>query len=139
MQQEGGAIGRMVYAHPSSGKWFNLHTLLTAVKRATSYDDLHTVNGTTYITFLEACIAHGLLADYTCHVVTSGHCVTHHIFPLHHHHLTHHPPSSSPLRAPNGPSGGHGSARRQWPTVHWLPHHHCPSIAMSLPHPCLGQ
>jgi len=53
----------MFYAHPASGERFYLHTLLTAVKGATSYEDLHTVNGVTHATFQEACIAHGLLAD----------------------------------------------------------------------------
>ena len=53
----------MFYAHPASGEQFYLRTLLTAVKGATSYEDLRTVNGVTHATFCEACIAHGLLAD----------------------------------------------------------------------------
>jgi len=57
------AIGRMFYTHPASGERFYLCTLLTAVKGATSYEDLHTVNGVTHATFQEGCIAHGLLAD----------------------------------------------------------------------------
>ena len=63
MWQQGDAIGRMFYAHPASGERFYLRTLLTAVKGATSYEHLQTVNGITHATYREACIALGLLAD----------------------------------------------------------------------------
>jgi hypothetical protein len=63
IRQQQTAIGRMFYAHPASGERFYLRTLLTAVKGATSFENLRTVNGETYATFQEACIAHGLLAD----------------------------------------------------------------------------
>ena len=49
--EQQGAIGRMFYAHPASSEQFYLRTLLTAVKGATSFEDLHTVNGVTYATF----------------------------------------------------------------------------------------
>ena len=56
-------IGRMYYAHPSSGERFYLRLLLTAVTGATSFEDLCTYQGTLYPTFRAACIAHGLLED----------------------------------------------------------------------------
>src|SRR5258707_10312514 len=56
-------IGRMYYAHPSSGERFYLHLLLTVVKGATSFEDLRTFQGVLHPTFREACIAQGLLED----------------------------------------------------------------------------
>jgi len=56
-------IGRMYYAHPSSGERFYLRLLLTVVTGATSFEDLHTFQGVLYPTFREACIAHGLTED----------------------------------------------------------------------------
>jgi hypothetical protein len=47
-------IGRMYYAHPSSGERFYLRLLLTVVKGATSYDDLSSFEGTLYPSFREA-------------------------------------------------------------------------------------
>jgi len=44
-RERGFAIGHMYYAHPSSGERFYLHTLLSAVKGATSFEDLCRVNG----------------------------------------------------------------------------------------------
>ena len=41
----GFAIGRMYYAHPSSGERFYLCTLLAAVKGAKSFQDLRRVDG----------------------------------------------------------------------------------------------
>jgi hypothetical protein len=51
----------MYYAH--SGEHFYLCTFLTSVKEATSFEDLHRVNGVLYPTFYAACLAHGLLED----------------------------------------------------------------------------
>jgi hypothetical protein len=62
-RQRGFAIGRMYYAHPNSGERFYLRTLLSAVKGATSFQDLRTVNGVLHPTFHAACLAHGLLED----------------------------------------------------------------------------
>src|SRR5216684_6834626 len=56
-------IGRMYYAHPSSGERFYLRLLLTVVKGATSFEDLRTFQGVLHPTFREACIAQGLLED----------------------------------------------------------------------------
>jgi hypothetical protein len=56
-------LGRMYYAHPSSGERFFLHLLLTAVKGATSFEHLHTVDDVVYGSFKEACFARGLLED----------------------------------------------------------------------------
>jgi hypothetical protein len=50
-------LGRMYYAHPSSGERFFLHLLLTALKGATSFEHLHTVNDVVYGSFKEACFA----------------------------------------------------------------------------------
>jgi len=56
-------IGRMYYAHPSSGERFYLRLLLTVVTGATSFEDLRTFQGVLYPTFREACIAYGLTED----------------------------------------------------------------------------
>jgi hypothetical protein len=56
-------LGRMYYAHPSSGECFFLCLLLTAVKGATSFEHLHTMDDVVYNTFKEACFARGLLED----------------------------------------------------------------------------
>ena len=57
----------MYYAHPNSGERFYLHLLLTAIKGATSYQNLRTVmvNGQLEecATFREACLKLGLLED----------------------------------------------------------------------------
>ena len=53
----------MYYAHPSAGDCFHLHLLLTVVKGATSYEDLHSFEGHIYPSFREVCIACGLLED----------------------------------------------------------------------------
>jgi hypothetical protein len=63
-RQRGFAIGRMYYAHPSSGERFYLRTLLNAVKGATSFEDLCRVDGGDPLpTFHQACLARGLLED----------------------------------------------------------------------------
>ena len=62
-RQRGFAIGRMYYAHPTSGERFYVRLLLTVVKGAKSFEDLRTFEGTVYPTFKAACIAHGLLED----------------------------------------------------------------------------
>ena len=51
------ALGRMYYAHPNSGERFYLRTLLCAVKGATSFEDLRSVNGVVLPTFQAACLA----------------------------------------------------------------------------------
>src|SRR5258708_19576340 len=58
-------IGRMYYAHPSSGERFYLRLLLTVVKGATSFEDLCTFQDFLYPTFREACTAQGLLHTHT--------------------------------------------------------------------------
>ena len=62
-RQQGFAIGRMYFASPSSGERFYLRTLLTVVKGATSFEDLHTVDGVLHPTFKDACKERGLLHD----------------------------------------------------------------------------
>ena len=63
-RKHGFAIGRMYYAHPSSGERFYLRTLLATVKGATSFEDLRRVNGGDPLpTFHQACLARGLLED----------------------------------------------------------------------------
>src|ERR1700691_2044709 len=53
----------MYFASPSSGERFYLRTLLTVVKGATSFEDLHTVDGVLWPTFKHACKERGLLQD----------------------------------------------------------------------------
>lgn len=63
VRKKGIAISRMYFASPTSGERFYLRTLLTAVKGSTSFEDLHTVDGTLHPTFRDACVAYGLLED----------------------------------------------------------------------------
>jgi hypothetical protein len=62
-RQKGFVLGHMYYAHPSSGEHFYLRTLLSSIKGATSFEDLHWVNGVLHPTFHLACLAHSLLED----------------------------------------------------------------------------
>jgi FtsZ-interacting cell division protein YlmF len=57
------AIGRMYHANLISGEQFYYQLLLTVVLSPKSYEDLRTVNGTVYNSFLGACVALGLLED----------------------------------------------------------------------------
>ena len=61
--QRGFSIGHLHFASPSSGECFYLHTLLTVVKGARSFEELRSVDGTEYATFKEACLERGLLED----------------------------------------------------------------------------
>jgi hypothetical protein len=63
MRKRGFAIGRMYYAHLTSGECYYLRMLLNCVKGATSYEHLRTMDGKKHDTFKDACIAMGLLAD----------------------------------------------------------------------------
>ena len=51
----------MYYVSPTAGERFFLRVLLTAVRGATSFDDLRTVNGVQHPDFKSACVALGLL------------------------------------------------------------------------------
>jgi hypothetical protein len=62
-RQDDFAIGRMYHAHPTSGECFYLRLLLTCIKGAISFENLHTVDGVLYDTFKEACFVLGLLDD----------------------------------------------------------------------------
>jgi hypothetical protein len=62
MGKRGFAIGRMYYAHPTSGERYYLRMLLNYVKGVTSYEHLRPVDGREHDTFKDACIAMGLLA-----------------------------------------------------------------------------
>jgi hypothetical protein len=63
MHKRGFAIGRMYYAHLTSGERYYLQMLLNCVKGATSYEHLQTVDGREHDTFKDACITMGLLID----------------------------------------------------------------------------
>jgi hypothetical protein len=63
MCKRGFAIGRMYYAHPTSGKRYYLRMLLNCVKGATSYEHLWIVDGREHNTFKDACIAISLLTN----------------------------------------------------------------------------
>jgi hypothetical protein len=65
--QRGGGdkIGRIYYVQANVGELYYLRMLLMIVKGATSYEDLKTYQGTTYLFFKEACAARGLLGDDT--------------------------------------------------------------------------
>ncbi|XP_028085778.1 uncharacterized protein LOC114286752 [Camellia sinensis] len=56
-------IGRLPYAHPTSGERYYLRMLLNKVRGAESFEHIRIVNGVVHITFKSACIALGLLDD----------------------------------------------------------------------------
>lgn len=56
-------IGRMYSVSPTQIELYHLRLLLLTVKGATSFNDLKTVNGETYQTFSETCLALGLIED----------------------------------------------------------------------------
>jgi hypothetical protein len=62
-RQRGDTIGRMVSIHPSCNDIFYLRMLLKHVTGATSFNHLKTVEGVSYHTFREACIALNLCED----------------------------------------------------------------------------
>jgi PIF1-like helicase/Helitron helicase-like domain at N-terminus len=62
-RQQGFAIGRMYFVHPSAGERFYLRMLLTIIKGATDWKDLRTYNGVEHPTYKAACFARGLLED----------------------------------------------------------------------------
>lgn len=56
-------IGRIVYAHPTSGERYYLRLLLNMIRGAKDYKKLRTVNETEYSTYKQACYALGLIKD----------------------------------------------------------------------------
>ncbi len=62
-RQWGYTIGRMVSIHPNCNETFYLRMLLKHVAGATSFNHLKTVEGVSYHTFREACIALNLCQD----------------------------------------------------------------------------
>ncbi|XP_074336273.1 uncharacterized protein LOC141673427 [Apium graveolens] len=63
MRKRGFQIGRLCYAHHSTGEPWFLRLLLTKVRGATYFESLRTVNGVCYSTFRDACKEYGLLDD----------------------------------------------------------------------------
>ncbi|KAK9275061.1 hypothetical protein L1049_022319 [Liquidambar formosana] len=59
----GNTIGRLPFAHPTSGERYYPRMLLHIVRGGTCYKDLRTIDGVEYPTFKDACIALGLLHD----------------------------------------------------------------------------
>jgi hypothetical protein len=62
-RKRGYTIGRVYFAHPSSGERYYLRMLLNTVRGATSWEDLLIVNGHVCHSFKEACREKGLLED----------------------------------------------------------------------------
>ncbi|XP_063936287.1 uncharacterized protein LOC108226331 [Daucus carota subsp. sativus] len=62
-RKKGISVGRIYFAHPSSGERFYMRMLLNFVKGSTSFKCIRTVNGVTYKTYKAACYALGLLDD----------------------------------------------------------------------------
>jgi len=62
-RKQGYAIGRIYYAHPTSGERYYLRMLLNTVKGCTSYTQIRTVDGMVHPTFKAACKAMGFLDD----------------------------------------------------------------------------
>ena len=62
-RQQGFAIGRIRFVHPTAGEPFYLQLLLTVIKGAQSWDNPKLVNGIQHPTFQAACVAMGLLQD----------------------------------------------------------------------------
>ncbi|XP_074347095.1 uncharacterized protein LOC141685918 [Apium graveolens] len=61
LRQRGDVVGRLAEVHATTGKLLYLRMLLLRCKGALSFTQLHTIDGTTYDTFKEACCALGLL------------------------------------------------------------------------------
>ncbi|XP_055960513.1 uncharacterized protein LOC130015063 [Mercurialis annua] len=59
----GNCIGRIYFAHPSSGEKYYLRMLLNVVKGSKSFANIRTVNNVVHPTFKSACYALGLLDD----------------------------------------------------------------------------
>ncbi|XP_034936543.1 uncharacterized protein [Chelonus insularis] len=62
-QKQFKVIGRMYSVSPSKVELFHLRLLLTKVRGPKSFEDIRTVNGHTYDTFMDTCLALGLIAD----------------------------------------------------------------------------
>lgn len=62
-RKQGYAIGRIYYAHPTSGERYYLRMLLNTVKGCRSYAEIRTVDGVVHPTFKAACQARGFLDD----------------------------------------------------------------------------
>uniref|UniRef100_A0A2N9J2K3 ATP-dependent DNA helicase n=1 Tax=Fagus sylvatica TaxID=28930 RepID=A0A2N9J2K3_FAGSY len=60
-RKSGNCIGRVYYAHPSSGEKFYLRMLLNIIKGPRNFKEIRTVNNVTYPTYKDACYALGLL------------------------------------------------------------------------------
>jgi hypothetical protein len=63
MRKRGFAIGRMYYAHSTSGERYYLQMPPNCVKGATSYKHLWTMDGREHDTFKDACITMCLLEN----------------------------------------------------------------------------
>lgn len=57
------ALGRVYTVHPNNSECYHLRMLLHVVKGPTSFNDLKTVNGVVYPTYLLTCKARGLIED----------------------------------------------------------------------------
>ncbi|XP_019199145.1 PREDICTED: uncharacterized protein LOC109192894 [Ipomoea nil] len=62
-RKKGFSIGRIFYVPPASGEIYYLRCLLNIVRGPKCFQDIRTVNGFEYLTFRDACYAHGLLDD----------------------------------------------------------------------------
>ncbi|XP_034945195.1 uncharacterized protein [Chelonus insularis] len=62
-QKQFKVISRMYSVSPSQVELFHLRLLLTKVKGPKSYEDIRTVNGHTYDTYMNTCLALGLIED----------------------------------------------------------------------------
>ena len=60
-RESGKSIGRIVYAHLTSGDRFYLRMLLNVMKGPRNFEEIKTINGVTYPTYKAACYALGLL------------------------------------------------------------------------------
>ncbi|XP_019153468.1 PREDICTED: uncharacterized protein LOC109149930 [Ipomoea nil] len=62
-RKKGFSIGRIFYVPPASGEIYYLRCLLNIICGPKGFQDIRTVNGVEYLTFRDACYAHGLLDD----------------------------------------------------------------------------
>nr|XP_016467791.1 PREDICTED: uncharacterized protein LOC107790380 [Nicotiana tabacum] len=62
-RRNGNVVGRIYFAHPTSGERFYMRMLLNFVKGCTSFESIRRINGVTHDNYKDSCYTLGLLKD----------------------------------------------------------------------------